>query len=152
MRIPLSLAAMLLLAACSTLPSAPPALDARGVEIARIASSLVGTPYQFGGADTQGFDCSGLAFYAHQGVGLTIPRTAAAQSRAAQPVAVRALRPGDLLFFRMGRRRVDHVGVYTGHGRFVHAPRRGEVVAYASLEDPYFRKRLVRAGRFWAHP
>src|SRR5215472_17644434 len=140
---------MLLLAACSTTPSRPSTEGDRGAVIARVAVHLVGTPYAFGGADAQGFDCSGLAVYAHEAVGLDIPRTARDQDRAAQPVPVSDLRPGDLLFFRIAARHVNHVGIYAGAGRFVHAPRRGEVVSYASLEDPYFRKRFVRGGRFW---
>ena len=126
--------------------------------------TLVGTPYEFGGADQHGFDCSGLAVYAHETVGLDIPRTAREQERVARPVPLSELRPGDLVFFRISARHVNpggidgkgtvvnHVGIYTGGGRFVHAPRRGEVVSYASLEDPYFRRHFVRGGRFWRAP
>lgn len=155
MRIAVIVAVMMLVVACSSTPRLPPstsAEDAQGAVIASIATHLVGTPYQFGGADAQGFDCSGLAVYAHEAVGLTIPRTARDQAQAALPVPLSALRPGDLVFFRIAARHVNHVGIYAGAGRFVHAPRRGEVVSYASLEDPYFRKRLVRAGRFWTRP
>ncbi len=143
---------MMFIAACSSTPRLPQSTveqNEQGVVIARIAMHLVGTPYQFGGADAQGFDCSGLAVYAYQAVGLDIPRTARDQNRAAQPVPLSELQPGDLVFFRISARHVNHVGIYAGGGRFVHAPRRGEVVAYASLTDPYYRKHFVRAGRFW---
>lgn len=156
MRIAVTVAVMMFIAACSStarLPDRTPAAnDEQGAVIARIAMHLVGTPYQFGGADAQGFDCSGLAVFAHEAVGLEIPRTARDQDRAAHPVPLRELRPGDLVFFRIAARHVNHVGVYAGGGRFVHAPRRGERVSYASLDDPYFRRRFVRAGRFWARP
>jgi cell wall-associated NlpC family hydrolase len=143
---------MMFIAACSSTPRLPqsrPEQDGQGAVIAGIAMHLVGTPYQFGGADAQGFDCSGLAVYAHEAVGLDIPRTARDQDRAAQPVALSDLQPGDLVFFRISARHVNHVGIYAGGGRFVHAPRRGEVVSYALLADPYYRKHFVRAGRFW---
>ena len=145
---------MMLLAACSSTPRPAPTepRDEQGAVIARIASHLVGTPYQFGGADAQGFDCSGLVLFTHEAVGLEIPRTARDQDRAAQPVSPRDLRPGDLVFFRISARHVNHVGIYAGGGRFVHAPRRGGVVSYASLDDPYFHKRFARAGRFWSRP
>jgi cell wall-associated NlpC family hydrolase len=152
LRIAISAAALLLIAACSSTPRLPTALhaqDEQGAAIARVAMRLVGTPYEFGGADQHGFDCSGLAVYAHEAVGLDIPRTARDQDRAARPVPRGELRPGDLVFFRISARHVNHVGIYTGDGRFVHAPRRGEAVSYASLEDPYFRKHFVRGGRFW---
>lgn len=152
MRIAISAAVILLTAACSStprVPTAPASQDEQGTAIAQAAMKLVGTPYEFGGADEHGFDCSGLAVYAHEAVGLDIPRTARDQARAARPVPLRELRPGDLVFFRISRSVINHVGIYTGGGQFVHAPRRGEVVSYASLDDPYFRKRFVRAGRFW---
>ncbi len=150
MRIAVTLAVMMILSACTGGPHPSSTRDARGATIAHLATQLVGTPYQFGGADRQGFDCSGLAVYAHEGVGLAIPRTAADQKRAAHPVSRGDLELGDLLFFRMSAHRVDHVGIYAGRGRFVHAPRRGEVVSYASLDDPYYRKRFAGAGRFWS--
>ncbi len=127
--------------------------DAAGSAIASTAAQLIGTPYHFGGADERGFDCSGLAVYAHERAGLEIPRTANEQRRAARPVALDDLEPGDLVFFRIRhrhmRRSVDHVGIYTGDGRFIHAPSSGGVVSYGNLNDDYFRKRLAGAGRFW---
>jgi len=146
---------LMLMAGCATAPRAPPpaasgearGLD-RGTTIAAIARHLIGAPYQFGGADSQGFDCSGLAVFAYERVGLEIPRTAADQGRAAKPIERGKLAPGDLLFFRMGSRHVNHVGIYLGDGAFVHAPRRGATVSSASLDEPYFRKRFAGAGRF----
>ena len=120
-----------------------------GTAISALAVSLIGSPYQFGGADAAGFDCSGLALYVHERFGLAIPRTAAEQRRAARAVPLDELAPGDLLFFHIHTRGVDHVGIYTGGGRFVHAPRAGGTVAYGELSEGYYRARLVSAGRFW---
>lgn len=128
-------------------PPLPAAGADSGATIAARAQGLVGTPYRFGGSDDRGFDCSGLAVYVYQTVGIAIPRTAAEQARAAQPVPLRALLPGDLLFFRIRSRRIDHVGIYVGGGRFIHAPRAGALVSYARLRG-FFRRHLVRAGRF----
>jgi cell wall-associated NlpC family hydrolase len=117
--------------------------------IAQLAVSFIGARYQFGGADAAGFDCSGLARYVHERAGLAIPRTAAEQQRAARPVPLAELAPGDLVFFRIRRRGIDHVGVYAGGGRFVHAPRAGQAVAYGELSRGFYARRLVSAGRFW---
>jgi murein DD-endopeptidase len=117
--------------------------------IARLAVAFIGTPYQFGGADAAGFDCSGLARFVHERAGLAIPRTAAEQQRTAHPVPLAELAPGDLVFFRIRRRGIDHVGVYAGGGRFVHAPRAGQTVAYGDLSRGFYARHLVSAGRFW---
>lgn len=143
---------MLLLVACS---SAPPPREAEppgdgGIPVARAAAQLVGAPYHFGGADLQGFDCSGLAVYVYaRGAGVEIPRTANAQQAAARPVSEGALSPGDLVFFRIHSRSVNHVGIYTGGGRFVHAPRSGEPVSYGKLGSGFYHKHFAGAGRFW---
>jgi len=140
--------AALALAGCASHVRRPPRADT-GTAIAALAISLVGAPYHFGGADAAGFDCSGLAFYVHERVGLTIPRTASEQRRAARAVPLGRLAPGDLVFFHIHGRGVDHVGIYAGSGRFVHAPRAGSAVAYGSLSEGYYHARLVSAGRFW---
>ena len=137
---------------CSSVPRAPDRADDRGAALARAAAQLIGTPYHFGSADAEGFDCSGLVVYVHQRMGLEVPRSANEQRRAAQPVPLDAVLPGDLVFFRtrfhIGSR-IDHVGIYTGSGRFIHAPRSGGTVSYASLTEGYYRKHLVSAVRFW---
>jgi murein DD-endopeptidase len=144
------LAIVLALAGCASSPRQPPAPEqAQGRAIAAVAASLVGTPYHFGGADGASFDCSGLARYAHERVGLTIPRTAAEQQRAAHPVALAQLSPGDLVFFDIRTRGVDHVGIYAGGGRFIHAPRAGLAVTYGDLSRGFYARHLLGAGRFW---
>jgi murein DD-endopeptidase len=151
LRAALALAVALPVAACSSLPATPPTPRLQGgAAIAQAAASLIGTPYHFGGADAAGFDCSGLARYVHERAGLAIPRTAAEQRRAAHPVPLGQLAPGDLVFFRIGSRGIDHVGVYAGGGRFIHAPRVGLAVTYGDLSaGSFYARRLVSAGRFW---
>jgi murein DD-endopeptidase len=129
--------------------TAPAARTQHGAVIAQLAVGFIGAPYQFGGADAAGFDCSGLARYVHERAGLIIPRTAAEQQRTARPVPLAELAPGDLVFFRIRRRGIDHVGVYAGGGRFVHAPRAGQAVAYGDLSRGFYARHLVSAGRFW---
>lgn len=127
-----------------------------GAEIAQAAIRLIEAPLQAGGDNPQGFDCSGLAWYAHHLFGLDLPRKAQDQSRAARPVSLKALRPGDLLFFHLkdqsAARTVDHVGIYIGQGFFIHVSSTAKAVAYASLDNDYFKSRLVSAGRFWSMP
>ncbi|HEY2808476.1 MAG TPA: C40 family peptidase [Steroidobacteraceae bacterium] len=175
MRITLSLALCSWLAGCSLVSSRPPAVPpavtaatpatpaagaaegeppppeqvGQGAAIARAATALVGTPYHFGGADAGGFDCSGLALYVHERVGLSIPRTASQQQHAARPVPLAEILPGDLLFFRIRKRGIDHVAIYTGAGQFVHAPHAGVPVSLADISGGFYARHIAAAGRFW---
>ena len=91
--------------------------------IVALARAQVGKRYVFGGATPdRGFDCSGLVRYLAAALKLDVPRTANEQSRAGRAVArdPSRLRPGDLLTFGSGKR-VSHIGIYVGDGRFVHA-------------------------------
>jgi cell wall-associated NlpC family hydrolase len=64
-------------------------------------------------------------------------------------VPIAQLAPGDLVFFRVRKRSVDHVGIYAGEGRFIHAPRAGVAVAYGDLAGGFYARHLAGAGRFW---
>ena len=115
----------------------------------RRAFALLGTPYRWGGnSPDRGFDCSGLVGYVYRtALGIDLPRISRDQARAGERVADRAaMAAGDLVFF--GRRgRVDHVGIYIGEGKFVHAPSRGKDVMVSSLDEGYWGRRFVQARR-----
>lgn len=105
------------------------------------ALGLVGTPYRFGGNTPEGgFDCSGLVgFVYREAAGLSLPRTTDAIAELRAPRLERGrLRPGDLVFFGQ-RGRINHVGIYVGEGRFVHAPNRGGTVRLDALDGHYWR-------------
>ncbi len=154
---------MLTLAACGGQvvrwqpPPATPALGAVGSvtavgeRIASTAERMLGVPYRYGGKGTEGFDCSGLVFYSHRAAGRRVPRTTRGQFRAARPISMEALRPGDVLFFDF-EDKIGHVAIYTGDGEFVHAPSSGKRVSRASLENRFWRSRLVSAGRLYHLP
>jgi murein DD-endopeptidase len=128
---------------------APPV--STGSEIAWRAISLLGSPYEWGAAGPNRFDCSGLVRYVHAQLGIAVPRTAAEQYSAAQPVDLTGLAPGDLLFFRIRGKRISHVAIYAGEGRFIHAPQTGRPVELRMLDDEFYRPRLAGAGRLFAH-
>jgi len=112
------------------------------------AVDMIGAPYRYGGTNPRGFDCSGLVYYAYREAGIHTPRTSTEQYRQTRRVKVSHLQPGDLVFFKISQNNISHVGIYAGDGRFVHAASRGKSVAYALLHDPYWRARLIGAGRF----
>lgn len=86
------------------------------------ALQFVGNRYVYGGNDPYtGVDCSGFTRYilGHT-AGVYLNRTAASQSAQGQAVSADEARPGDLVFYSSGGR-VDHVAIYMGNGRVVHA-------------------------------
>lgn len=136
-----------LLAGCASAPR--PNQLTLGERIAAGAMAQTGRPYRYGGSTPAGFDCSGLVSYVFSAAGVRVPRTTADQLRAAREIKLGKLEPGDLLFFRVDSRKVEHVAIYTGHGRFVHAPQSGRTVETRSLDDPWYRSRLISAGRMF---
>jgi cell wall-associated NlpC family hydrolase len=121
-----------------------------GERLAAIASSQLGQPYRFGGDGPEGFDCSGLVQYVHQQLGIAVPRTAREQRQGSAALDRSELLAGDLVFFTMGPRLlVDHVGVYVGDGRFVHAPRAGSPVRLSRIDDRTYARRFAGGARFW---
>ena len=135
----------LLLAGCASTPKPLPPGDV----LANFALSLQGTRYRYGGTTPEGFDCSGLVFYAHRQIGLTVPRTSREQAKDAEKVKRRKLERGDLVFFKIDGRKVDHVGIYIGDHRFVHAPGEGKAVTVDSLDDEFYAENFSSAGRYW---
>lgn len=128
------------------LPAADPI---RSREVVFHALQLVGTPYRFGGMSPEGgFDCSGLVLYVHQASGgPRLPRTVREQMAMPLPSVPEGQRvAGDLVFFGQGGR-PNHIGIYVGEGRFVHAPSTGGTVRLDRLDSPYWRSRYLDTRR-----
>jgi murein DD-endopeptidase len=116
-------------------------------DLVRYAWRALGTPYAWGGADPSGFDCSGLVYYVYNKAGLQVPRTTEEQLAMSTSMDVKQLKPGDLVFFDTGFWQT-HVGIYLGHGEFIHAPGSGEAVTLSSLNNAYWRETLIKGGSF----
>ena len=102
------------------------------------ARKHLGTPYVYGGAAPGGFDCSGLVQYCYKVAGVTLPRTTSEQINAGTSVSQASLQVGDLVFPSSG-----HVGLYTGNGKFIHAPKTGDVVKEANVYAFYAGRRVA---------
>jgi cell wall-associated NlpC family hydrolase len=124
--------------------------DAPPEDIPMYAVSLVGSPYRMGGTSPEtGLDCSGFVGYVFkQTLGVLLPRTSVAISKATQILTRPELQPGDLVFFNTMRHAFSHVGIYLGDDRFVHAAssQTGKVMV-SSLSDQYWRDRFDGARR-----
>lgn len=116
---------------------------------ATLALEQIGVPYRYGGVSPSGFDCSGLAKYVYDKLGIALPRRTRDMARIGRQVPVDSLLPGDLLFFRIEGHRISHVGIHVNAGEFVHATKSGQPVRTDSLFDPWWRKRFVVAKRLY---
>ena len=146
----LGLVACLALSACgkTAIPFSPEASQGsgRGVQAVHTARSVIGTPYVYGGeSPSTGFDCSGLAYWVYGVSGATLPRSSRDQITAGSPVDLRAILPGDLVFFD-----VDgsyHVGIYAGQGAFIHSPKSGGYVREEEMYKDFWMRRFLAARR-----
>lgn len=130
-------------------PQVKPANPAAANAVTLRALSLVGTPYRYGGNTPEaGFDCSGLVNYVYRDMlDLRLPRSSRELAEVQGPkVAPEKLAAGDLVFFGSGRQ-VNHVGIYVGEGRFVHAPTTGGTVRLDHLDGHYWRDHYSGARR-----
>jgi cell wall-associated NlpC family hydrolase len=117
---------------------------------ARTAERFVGIPYRWGGNTVvDGMDCSGFVRAVFNLCGVNIPRTSGEQFQTGQGIDKTDLRDGDLVFFGDSASRINHVGIYVGDGRFVHAPRRGDDIKVSRVDESYFEKRFVGARRYF---
>jgi peptidoglycan DL-endopeptidase CwlO len=123
--------------------AAAPQPQSIGARAVAIAERYLGVPYVWGGAGPSGFDCSGLVMYVYAQLGIELPHFAAAQFRAGRHVGFHDLRRGDLVFFDG----LDHVGIYVGGGRFIHAPHTGDHVRISSLAGGWYAEHYDGATR-----
>jgi cell wall-associated NlpC family hydrolase len=117
--------------------------------LASLANRLRDIRYTRGGRDpSTGFDCSGFVRYVFRhGLGAELPASSAAQFGTGHKINRADLRSGDLVFFRIGGKRISHVGIYLEDGKFIHAPSAGKSVSVSSLREPYWAKHYAGAKR-----
>ena len=119
--------------------------------IIKTARSFKGTPFRLGGATQRGIDCSGLVMVAFKEGGIHLPRTSEAQSKVGKRVSIKKLKSGDLVFFALNTKKLNHVGIVTQvQGRksviFIHASCRRGVIE-SELFSPYYQKAYRKARR-----
>jgi cell wall-associated NlpC family hydrolase len=133
-------------AALDALSKHPLSPKGMGFRVAQIALDFLGVKYLWGGMSAEmGMDCSGFVKTVYALCGIDLPRTSAEQYRQGAPVERSELHVGDLVFF--GQDQVNHVGIYLGEGKFIHAPQPKETIRITSLEEVSGRHKFLGARR-----
>lgn len=110
------------------------AVRRREQAIVRYARRFIGTPYTWGGSSPRtGFDCSGFVRYVYAHFGIELPHSSFSDLWRGRHVMRRSLRPGDIVFFDGN----NHVGIYIGGNRIIHAPHTGAVVSITAMQGWY---------------
>jgi cell wall-associated NlpC family hydrolase len=128
--------------------------SASAAKVLSTADRYVGTRYVYGGSTPEGFDCSGFVQYVYRKQGVELPRTSRQQGGAGERVSpsLSSLRPGDLMLFDASDERagIDHVAIYAGGSRMIHATSSGGGVRYDDLttaRGEWFLDHMVAARR-----
>ncbi len=130
----------------------PESVPIVGFKVVQTASTQVGKPYRLGGeSPREGFDCSGLIYWAYEQNGVRVPRVTTKQAKAGVSVLRIKLLPGDILVFRSRDSSSGlHTALYIGQGKFIHSPNSRSKVRIEKLETPYWKKTLMDARRIVA--
>ncbi|MBR3002413.1 MAG: C40 family peptidase [Clostridia bacterium] len=115
----------------------------KGQEVCNYAKQFLGCKYVYGGTSPSGFDCSGFTQYVYKHFGVTLNRTAEAQTGNGTAVSKSNLKAGDLVIF------TSHVGIYLGNGNFIHAANPSKGVITSSLSESYYVKHYITARRIF---
>lgn len=117
-------------------------------EIIAYAKTLLGIKYVYGGSSKKGFDCSGFVGYVFEHFGISLERSSKDMGNNGKTVKKADLKPGDLVFFDTngGLNAINHVGIYIGNNKFIHASSGvGRKVTISSLSDSFYLKKYMRA-------
>ena len=112
-----------------------------------------GTPYVLGGTGPDGFDCSGFVFtVVRDSLGVQLPRTAQAMYdfEMMEHISPVVREPGDLIFFKSDSGTINHVAIYVGKRKFLHAasdgPNTGVIIS--TLDEKYWKNHYAGSARF----
>ena len=109
----------------------PPSVSGGAGAAVQAAYSVLGVPYQWGGASPEtGFDCSGLTMWSWAHGGVSLPHSSQAQYASLPHVSRSQLQPGDLVFFYTP---IHHVGIYVGGDQMIHSPHTGSYVQVSTF-------------------
>ena len=125
--------------------TAKPQTVSNGQAVVNYAAQFVGNPYVYGGSSlTNGADCSGFVMSVFANYGISLPHSSRAQANCGTKISASDAQPGDLFFYGNGSS-INHVAIYIGGGRVVHAssPKSGIKISGAYYRTPVKVVRVI---------
>jgi len=119
-------------------------------ELLETAKEYLGVPYIWAANGPSAFDCSGFTKYVYKKNGITLPRYSGHQANVGTKIAYDELQKGDLVFFDTAKgfhKKVNHVGIYIGDNKFIHASSARKRVMITSFSSKKFYKNRFLHGR-----
>ena len=111
------------------------------------AKNYIGYKYVYGASGPNSFDCSGFTSYVFRLHGVSLSRTAKGQYSNGSAVSRADLQPGDLVMFGPSVSGINHVGIYIGGGKIVHAANPSRGVTIDTINSGYYNNNYVGARR-----
>lgn len=109
------------------------------VELVEYAKQFLGNPYVWGGTSlTKGADCSGFVLSVFKKFGVKLPHYSGSQANMGKKIKASELQPGDLVFYANSSGTINHVALYIGGGRVIHAssPKTGIKISKYNYRTP----------------
>ena len=127
--------------------SSNPPVSEKGSTVVETAKKYLGAKYVYGASGPNSFDCSGFTSYVFKLHGVSLSRTAKGQYSNGTAVSRANLQPGDLVMFGPSASGINHVGIYIGGGKIIHAENPSSGVTIDTINSGYYNKNYVGARR-----
>lgn len=114
-----------------------PSTSRKNKKIVSVAESKLGCAYVYGATGPNTFDCSGLVQWVYAQNGISLPRTTYDYEKyigTSNEVSWNDAQPGDIVW------RKEHMGIYLGNDKYIHAPQTGDVVKISQGAKGAFSK------------
>ena len=119
------------------------------------AKNLLGKKYVWGATGPNKFDCSGFTQKVYRTAGINLPRVSREQAKVGKYITYENLKRGDMVFFDTNHKKVgkvNHVGIYLGDSKFIHASSGNKKVVITSFNKRrYYKNRFLWGRRIIKH-
>lgn len=117
------------------------------IKLYSFVDEWVGVPYKYGGKSKEGVDCSDFTVILCKNVyNKTIEVPASKIYSQCNPIELKDIKEGDLVFFKIEGNKISHVGVYLQNNKFIHASTKKGVIIN-DLNEAYYKKYFYKAAR-----